>query len=105
MRLMSCEDLQDLPSAHKRRAEASSRQDKPERKSHWTESIAVGSKSYIEEVKKSLGFKTKVRSIAGRNDRYRLRDDVFAFGRTSLPGPDLRIDRDTNHAFVWSDIA
>ena len=50
VRLMGCKDLQDLQSAHKRRAETSLRPDKPERKSHWTDSIAVGSKLYIEGV-------------------------------------------------------
>jgi hypothetical protein len=67
---MGCTDLQDLQSAHRRWIEAPLRLDKIERESHRAESIAVGSKSFIEEVKKSLGFKAKGRSIASSNDHY-----------------------------------
>jgi len=42
----------------------------------WTESIAVGSKSFIEEVKKGLGFRARGRSIAGSNDHFELREDI-----------------------------
>jgi hypothetical protein len=62
------------------------RLDKPERERHWTDSIAVGSKSFIEEVKKSHGFRAKGRSIAGSNDQYHLREDISIFGNTSSPG-------------------
>ena len=60
--------------------------DKPERQNHWTESIAVVSKSFIEEVKKGLGFRARGRSIAGSNDHFELREDISNFGNTSLPG-------------------
>jgi putative transposase len=40
--------LLDLQSAHKKWVEASLHQDEFERQSHWTESIASGSKSFIE---------------------------------------------------------
>ena len=54
---MGCTDLHDLQSAHRRWVEASLRPDKPERERHWTVSIAVGSKSFIEEVKRALASK------------------------------------------------
>ncbi len=78
---------------------------KPERQNHWTESIAVGSKSFIEEVKKSLGFRARGRSIAGRNDHYELREDIRNFGNSTLLGLDLskRSDSDANNTFIWSD--
>ncbi|MCP4621983.1 MAG: hypothetical protein GY850_00420 [bacterium] len=57
--------------------------DESGRESHWTESIASGSKSFIEEVKKSLGFKVKSRSITDRKGHYQLREDVSKFGNAS----------------------
>lgn len=60
--------------------------DKPEREGHWTESIACGSKSFIEEVKKSLGFRARGKSVAEIEGHYQLREDVFKFGYTSLKG-------------------
>ena len=73
-------------SAHKRWIEASLQGDEPERESHWTESIAVGSKSFTENVKKSLGFKAKGKSITGSKGHYQLREDVSNFGKTSTNG-------------------
>ncbi len=57
VRLLGFTDLQDLQSSHKRWIEASLRMDESGRESHWTESIASGSKSFIEEVKKALDSK------------------------------------------------
>ena len=56
VRLMGFTDFQ---SAHKRWIEASLQVDELERKSHWTESIAVGSKSFIEKIKRALDSKQK----------------------------------------------
>jgi len=86
VRLMGFTDLQDFKSAHKRWIEASLQGDEPERESHWTESIAVGSKSFTENVKKSLGFKAKGKSITGSKGHYQLREDVSNFGKTSTNG-------------------
>jgi len=104
---MGCTGLQDHQATHKRWVEETLQPSKPELQNHWTESIAVGSKSLIEEVKRGLGFRARGRSIAGSNDHFELREDIFNFGNTSLPQPDLskRLDSDANNAFVWSDIS
>ncbi len=80
--------------------------DESGRESHWTESIASGSKSFIEEVKKSLGFKVKSRSITGRKGHYQLREDVSKFGNASLPGPEAATESDagTTNPYLWRDI-
>jgi putative transposase len=65
-------DLQDFQSAHKRWIETSLQVGEPERESHWNESIAVGSKSFTENVKKSLGFKAKGKSISEMELDYRI---------------------------------
>jgi hypothetical protein len=58
-------------------------QAEPEKESRWTQSVAVGSKSYIEDVKKRLGFKARARSIDGGKGQYQLKEDVSNFGNTS----------------------
>lgn len=106
-RLMGCTDLQELQSAHKKWIEASLRLDEPERQSHWTESIASGSVSFIEEVKKSLGFKAIGKSITGCKDHYQLRENVSNFGFNPLPEPEStqRSDSATTNTFIWRDIS
>ena len=76
VRLMGCTGLQDLQATHKRWVEETLQPGKPEQQNHWTESIALGSKSFIEEVKKGLGFRARGRSIAGSNDHFELREDI-----------------------------
>ncbi len=47
VRLMGCTGLQDLQATHKRWVEQTLQPGRPERQNHWTESITVGSKSFI----------------------------------------------------------
>ena len=105
VRLMGFTDLQDFQAAHKRWIEASLQGDEPERESHWTESIAVGSKSFTENVKKILGFKAKGKSITGSKGHYQLREDVSNFGKTSTNGfePAAGSDAEITNTFFWDD--
>ena len=102
-RLTGCTDLPDLQAVHKRWIKGSLQADELERESHWTESIASGSKSFIEKVKQSLGFKAKGKSITGSKDHYQLREDVAKFGDTSLdrPRPAERSDAGTTNTILW----
>ena len=79
--------------------------DELERESHLTESIAVGSKSFIEKVKKSLGFKAKGRTIAGSKGHYQLRENVSDFGNTSFYvfRPDAGADAEMINTFFWDN--
>ena len=45
-----------------------------ERQDEWTGSIAVGSKSFIESVKASLGFRAKGRNVIQSGEGYQLRE-------------------------------
>ena len=105
VRLMGFTDLHNFQSAHKSWIDASLRVDERERERQWTESIAVGSKSYIEKVKKSLGFKAKGRSIKGSKEHYRLRENVSNFGNHSLhpARPDAGADSERINTFSWDD--
>jgi putative transposase len=99
--------LHDLQSAHKKWVEASLQQEGLERQSHWTGSIASGSKSFIEEVKNSLGFKAKGKFITGSKDHYQLREKVSAFGETSLHAVEAArtSDTGTTNTFDWREIS
>ncbi len=95
VRLMGFANLNDFQLAHKKWIEASlSTAGASERKSDWSHSIAVGSQSFIEKVKKNLGFKAKGKSITGSNEHYQLRENVTKFGNSpsgglyTVEGPD-----------------
>ncbi len=44
------------------------------RESKWTESIAVGSKFFVEDTKERLGIRGKGRNVIGNNGVYELRE-------------------------------
>ena len=45
-----------------------------ERQDEWTGSVAVGSKSFIESVRESLGFRAKGRDVIENGEGYQLRE-------------------------------
>jgi hypothetical protein len=59
----------------------------------WTESIATGSKSFVEKVKDNLGVKAKGKSITGDRQQYQLRENVADFGNSRL--------QRFNNTFFW----
>ncbi len=84
--LMGCKDLADLQTNHKRWVQAALEENDTSRQAQWTESIAAGSKSFVEEVKRSLGVKARSRSITGDNEQYQLRENVADFGNPPIEG-------------------
>ena len=50
------------------------------RQSRWTESVAVGGKDFVENVKAKLGLRAKGRRILGGKDDFTLRETQKPFG-------------------------
>lgn len=44
------------------------------RQEEWSSSIAVGSRSFVEQVKALLGFRAKGRDVIGGSEAYQLRE-------------------------------
>ena len=59
----------------------------------WTQSIAVGSQSFVEKMKKALGFRAAGRKIICTDDTFELRE-----GQTSY---DEASDLDSGNTFLW----
>ena len=79
-------DLHHLQAAHYRWVESSLQGNETERQGRWSDSIAVGSKSFIKEVKMKLEVKAKWRSVKGSHDDYELKETVSNFGNISTQG-------------------
>jgi putative transposase len=50
-----------------------------ERQDEWTGSVAVGSKSFIESVRESLGFRAKGRDVIESGKAYQLRENLASY--------------------------
>ena len=61
----------------------------------WTQSIAVGSKTFIEKMKESLGFRAKGRKMIGADDTYELREMMMPYGEDN--------DLDSGNTFLWNN--
>ena len=61
------------------------------RQSKWTQSIAVGDKSFLEHIKERLGIRAKGRRIKKNGDTYQLREPVAAYGWLDERTTDNRI--------------
>ncbi len=104
-KLLGFTNLHDFQSAHKRWVEASLTVGKSERESEWTESIAVGGRSFVEKVKENLGFRAKDRTITGNKDQYQLREKVSDFDNTSIQGSESDAGQHVvmDNSFFWNN--
>ena len=86
--MIDCERLQGLLGAstydqlnrsHKGWVEEHLRDGAKERQDEWTGSIAVGNKSFLENVKARLGFRAKRREVINVGEGYLLRESSASY--------------------------
>ena len=105
LKLMGCMDLSDLQANQKRWAQAALDTNDTSRQAQWTESIATGSKAFVVNVRKSLGFKAKGKSITGDTQQYKLRENVAEFGNSRIQrfNTAANDELDLNNTFLWKN--
>jgi putative transposase len=70
--LLGAGSYDQLGRSHKGWVEEHLRDGAKERQDEWTGSVAVGSKSFIESVRESLGFRAKGRDVIESGEGYQL---------------------------------
>lgn len=66
--------VDDFQRAHREWVEAALTEGAMARDDRWSESIAVGSESFVNRVKNNLGVKARFRQVAEGNEAYTLRE-------------------------------
>ncbi len=94
MVLLQIESLADLKDAHRKWTEEALKTSEVVRENKWTQSIAVGNKSFLEQIKDRLGIRAKGRKILGREDEYQLHEGQTDYG-------DLQ-DLSHNNSYDWN---
>ena len=84
----------ELKAAQIKWVESSVKADKRDKENKWTQSIAVGSKTFIEKIKAELGFRARGRKIIGVDDRFELREVLTPFGNAANP--------DSENIYLWN---
>ncbi len=80
MGLLGYENYHDLKDAHYKWVESAIQADDSDRENKWTQSIAVGTKAFIEKMKPTLGYRAKGRKIICDEDTFELREVITPFG-------------------------
>jgi len=80
IKLLGFENFADLKEAHFKWVESKLQAGSDETESKWAQSIAVGSKSFIQKIKEALGFRAKGRKILSTDDTFELREGQVPYG-------------------------
>ena len=67
---------------------------KSDKGNKWTQSIAVGSKTFIETMKEGLGFRAKGRKIICADDTFELREVIAPYGKAT--------GQDSGNTYLWN---
>jgi putative transposase len=92
--LLGCRNYDDLKQTHYKWVESEVTTDGSAKENKWTQSIAVGSKPFIETIRETLGFRAKGRKITGADDTFELREVIRPYGNAD--------DRITGNIFLWN---
>jgi len=98
MGLLKVERMADLKEVYRGWVEESLGKEELGRQSRWTESIAVGSKAFVEDTKEKLGIKATGREVIGGDGVYELREAESSYD--ALFGPE-NSDLSSKNAYYW----
>jgi len=79
--VLGIEDLSRLATAHAEWIEAALRERGQRRVPEWSESLAVGSRAFVEQVGSELGVRARHRQIESLGELSVLRDPGVSYGR------------------------
>ncbi len=93
MDLLGFENYDDLKDAHYKWMDSAMQTDNSDKENKWTQSIAVGSRSFVEKMKEGLGFRATGRKIICADDTFELRETITPYG--------IDKDLDSGNTFLW----
>jgi hypothetical protein len=98
MDLLDMKSVDELKEAYRGWVDEALEKQAPGRQPRWTESIAVGSESFVRDTKERLGIKAIGREVIGSNGIYELREPGVSYNANFDPeNGDLRHE----NAFYW----
>jgi len=77
IKLLELNSYDELKATHQNLiSETLEKKGKLTREEKWTERIAVGSRSFVKDIKNKLGFKGKYRPISKKNESWEIREEI-----------------------------
>ncbi|MCD6185715.1 MAG: transposase, partial [Deltaproteobacteria bacterium] len=100
MELLHISTLDELRNSHKKWVEEILKEKKYVRETKWSQSIAVGSKSFVESIKEKLGIRAKGRKVGESGELYHLREAQVSYNSDFTPeNSELK----TKNTCFWSN--
>jgi putative transposase len=99
MDLLHISTVDELRVSHKKWVEEILKTKNYVRERKWTQSIAVGSKNFVEGIKEKLGIRAKGRKIEGSRDLYYLREAQAAYNSNFTPENSVLRAKNT---YLWN---
>jgi putative transposase len=96
--LFGYDSLHEFQKHHKMWIDEALENDRLERDSKWSESIAVGRKSFVEEVHKKPGYKVKGRQVTQVEESFLIREPVASYG-TLFEGKNMPLRAE--NTYLW----
>ena len=100
--LLQVRNIQDLQKACQSRVEENLTSGNDGRKRKWTESIAVGSKGFVELIKQKLGIRARGRDVIGDGVSHQLMEPLVPYKLNFDPENDLL---SLENAYIWDETA
>jgi putative transposase len=79
MDLLGIRDLPNLQRTRRQWVEEALQTDRKQREGHWSESLAVGNRAFVEGVKARLGIAARSREVCQENEACRLKETALAY--------------------------
>ncbi len=98
MDMLGIADHEQLCRSHKKWVEEILKSGSNKREPKWTESIAIGSKEFVEETQTKLGIKAKGRNVVANNEAYELREPKIPYDQVFDP---KKVRLKQNNSYFW----
>jgi putative transposase len=98
--LLGLQDENKFLEYHRQWVEGAHSEDFHKRQSRWTESVAVGSREFIEQTKEQLGYRAKGRKINGEEETFELRETGESYDFDGKNGT-----LSSENLYCWDEIA
>ena len=86
--------MQNVHKIRLNEGESAMQTDNSDTENKWTQSIAVGSKTFIEKMKEALGFRATGRKIICADETFELREMLTRYGKAN--------NLDSGNTFLWN---
>ena len=100
MNILGMADESKLGIYHEQQVEEVLKKESKLRESEWTESIAVGSRQFVEKTKIQLGIKVRGRKVTEKNGIYNLKESQDPYSAVSDPE---KVGLSAENSYFWNE--